>query len=509
MESTNIQPIIQEAEIFLKLNKEQILQANPEISLVTKWDSLLTLIQEDESMIDSLITELIQNGTINFSEAQFLLISFQTRNAIPQKAIIIIPGVKPFETNIITGTEEERGIDITKLRAKTGCTTFDPSFGNTSSCESEITFVDGENGILHYRGYPIEELARHSTFVETSFLLMNGELPSEEERAAFSLLLRTNAMLHEDLKNHFAAFPPHGSPMEILSAIVNTMGAYETKLATDTKDEQFMSLAANLMSKIRTIAANTYNQSEGRPLNYPDPDLKYTANFLHMMFSIPHKRHEQNETASKALDLVLLLSADHEQNCSTSTVRLVGSAGSNLTKSIAAGINALAGPKHGGANAKVIDMLETISNLEGGIDAYLELVREKDEVLYGFGHRVYKTFDPRAVVLKEAAEKLLKELEISDPLFELANQLEKRALEDEYFKERNLYPNVDFYSGIILKALNIPTNMFPVIFAMGRLPGWISHWREQHLDKTTKIGRPRQIYTGEPKRCYPLKEESI
>ena len=407
-------------------------------------------------------------------------------------------GDQTIELPVLEGTEGELGVDISQLRAKTGLITLDPGFGNTGACRSSVTFIDGDKGILRYRGLPIEVLAEKSTFVETACLLINGTLPNKEELAHFSGQLTAHAPLHEGIKNHFTGFPLDAPPMAILSAMINTLSGLPSPEGASGGEGEVQDQYAQLISKVRTIAAYTYRRSLGLPFIYPDPNLKYVANFLHMMFSMPYEQYVASQEVIDALDLILMLHADHEQNCSTSTVRVVGSSKANLFASCAAGVGALWGPLHGGANVAVLEMLEKIH--EGGISAAkaLEMAKDKqsDFRLMGFGHRVYKNFDPRALILKGAADKVLAQLGVNDPLLDVARKLEELALKDSYFVERKLYPNVDFYSGILMRAMRIPTSMFTVIFAIGRMPGWIAHWKEQNDDSSSRIVRPRQIYTG-------------
>jgi len=415
---------------------------------------------------------------------------------------------KKLELPITVGSEGETGIDISRLRAETGAVTFDPAYGNTGACESAITFIDGEKGILRYRGIPIEQLSEKSDFIETAWLLIFGNLPTAAERERFSESLARNGHIHEAFKNHFEGFPVDAPPMAVLSAMINTLVCFNPELMELEEAEKFEEAAARLISKVRTIAAYCYRMSKGLPYIYPDPKLPYVANFLHMMFSMPYAPYEVHPEVEDALNLILLLHADHEQNCSTSTVRMVGSAKANLFASCAAGVCALWGPLHGGANVEVLDMLAKIHS--GGITAeeYLKKVRAKENgaLLYGFGHRVYKNFDPRAKILKNSADKVLAKLGVNDPLLDIARQLEELALKDSYFVDRKLYPNVDFYSGIIMKAIGIPVNMFTVMFAIGRMPGWIAQWKEQR-DQDVRIARPRQIYTGPTKTDYTPVEQ--
>lgn len=415
-----------------------------------------------------------------------------------ENANFILDG-KSYEFPTIIGTEGEKAIDITKLRSSTGYITMDPGFQNTSSCKSDITFIDGEKGILRYRGIPIEELAEKSTFVCVAYLLMYGKLPSEAERKIFSTRLTENSLIHEDMKHFLDRMPPHAHPMAILSSMINTLSIFYPELYVDDKNMiTFDLMAARLISKIRTIAAFSYKKFLGEPYIYPKHNFGYCANFLNMMFTSPVKPYEVDPLIDKALNVLLILHADHEQNCSTSTVRLVGSSKVNLYSSICAGVCALWGPLHGGANQKVIEMLEDIMNRGLTIKEVLQLARKKDTSfrLNGFGHRVYKNYDPRAKILKNLCDEVINKLDVKEPLFEIAQSLEEAALKDEYFIERNLYPNVDFYSGILYKAIGIPTNMFTVMFTMGRMPGWIAQWKEMHDSDPFKIGRPRQVYTG-------------
>jgi citrate synthase len=399
---------------------------------------------------------------------------------------------------LVVGTENERGIDIGKLRAQTGLVTLDPAYMNTASTKSAITFLDGEQGILRYRGIPIDELAEKSTFVEVAYLLIYGHLPSKTELAAFSSELTRHSMIHEDMKRFYDGYPGTAHPMAILSAMVLSLSSfYPQSLDVKNKQEQEATIA-RLLSKMRTIAAFSYKKSIGQPFVYPKNNLSYCANFLNMMFSVPAEPYEIDEEIVKVLNLLLILHADHEQNCSTSTVRQVGSSQANLFASISAGICALWGPLHGGANEEVLTMLEEIRADGSGPKKFVDLAKQKDSGfrLMGFGHRVYKNYDPRAKIIKVAADKVMAKMKHPDPLLDIAKALEQAALSDSYFVDRKLYPNVDFYSGIIYRALGIPTNMFTVMFAIGRTPGWIAHWKEMMEDASTKISRPRQIYTG-------------
>lgn len=417
---------------------------------------------------------------------------------------------KSFELPTVTGSEGEVGIDIAALRNKTGAITLDPGYGNTGACESAITFIDGEQGILRYRGYDIAELAEKSTFIETAYLLIYGELPTRPQLAEFSDLLCENQMLHEDMRHLFDGFPPTAHPMAILSAMINAASSYHPNIISK-RQERFPWHAARLISQVRTIAAYSYRKAHGLPTIYPKTTLKYTANFLHMMFSHPGEDCELKPEVVKALDLIFLLHADHEQNCSTSTVRMVASSKANLFASAASGVCALWGPLHGGANQAVLEMLEEIHQDGDDGTKFLNEVKNKigNRRLMGFGHRVYKNFDPRAVIIKQQCDKVLSQLHKSDPLLDIAKKLEEIALHDEYFVARKLYPNVDFYSGIIMRAIGIPMDMFTVMFAIGRMPGWIANFKEVMEDPDSRICRPRQIYTGATQRGYqPLEERA-
>ncbi len=428
------------------------------------------------------------------------------------KTVTLLVDGRQIDLPVITGTEGEMGIDITQLRSQTGMITYDPGFANTGVCQSTITFIDGEKGILRYRGIPIEELAQKThNFIEVAWLLMYGRLPDKDELASYSKRLTDNELLNEAMKHHFEGFPVTAPPMAMLSAMINTLSCFHPQFFQLEDDDAFEEMSARLISKIRTIAAFSYRRSMGLPFIYPDPSLKYCANFLHMMFSQPYSQYRIEPEIEAALNLILILHADHEQNCSTSTVRMVGSSKANCFASVAAGVCALWGRLHGGANVEVIEMLEAIQR--GGLSPEECIRRAKDKTnpfrLMGFGHRVYKNFDPRAKILRAAADKVLATLNICDPLLDIARKLEELALKDSYFTDRKLYPNVDFYSGIILRAIGIPTNMFTVMFAIGRLPGWIAHWREQHADPSLKIARPRQIYMGKERCEYvPIEERT-
>ena len=421
-----------------------------------------------------------------------------------EKAQLILDG-KTYEFPVITGTEDEKAIDISKLRSETSYITLDSGFANTGSCTSAITFLDGEKGILRYRGIGVEEVAEKSSFVETAYLLIQGELPTQRQLAGFSSSFTKHAALHEDILNFFDGYPTSGHPMGLLSAMVCSLsGYYPELLKTDPTEEEVELMAAQLLSKVRTIAAYTYKKSVDQPFIPPREDLTYIANFLHMMFSTQQKEYKIDETIVSALQTVLILHADHEQNCSTSTVRLVGSSWANLYASISAGVCALWGPLHGGANQEVVEMLEQIHQEDGNIQKFIARAKDPNDNyrLMGFGHRVYKNYDPRARIIKTRAHELFAQMGIHDPLLDIAIRLEAAVLKDEYFVERKLYPNVDFYSGLIYKAIGIPTAMFPVMFAIGRMPGWIAHWKEMKADPKTKIGRPRQIYVGQKQRDY-------
>jgi citrate synthase len=410
---------------------------------------------------------------------------------------------KSVDLPVSRGSEGEVCFDISALRSKTGAITLDYGYANTGSTESGITFLDGENGVLRYRGYPIEQLAETSNFLEVSYLLNNGELPNAAQYKDFQENITRHTLLHEDMRAFFDAFPKDAHPMAILSSAVCALSTYYQ--ANDESSEEGMRLAMyRLMGKLPTIAAWAYKKSTGQPFVYPTNSLSYCANYLNMMFAVPAEPYHVHPDIAKALDVLFILHADHEQNCSTSTVRMVGSSKANLFASIAAGIAALWGPLHGGANQAVLEMLEYIRQEKMPVKTFVEKVKDKsaEERLMGFGHRVYKNFDPRGKIIKAYADKVLNQLGKQDPLLDLARELEAAALKDPYFVERKLYPNVDFYSGIIYRALGLPVNMFTVMFAIGRLPGWIAHWREMNMSPKSKIGRPRQIYTGATTRSY-------
>ncbi len=406
---------------------------------------------------------------------------------------------KSFQLPVVQGSENERAIDVAQLRAQTGHITLDDGYGNTGSCRSAITFIDGDLGILRYRGIPIEELADRSNFIETAYLIIYGHLPNASELRQFSDGLTDHSLLHEDMKFHFEGFPRNAHPMAILSSMINAASCfYPELLVTGGMKKEFDLQAVRLISQVRTIAAFAYRKSRGLPIIYPKPDYKYTPNFLHMMFSHPCKDYELNPEAVKALDLIFLLHADHEQNCSTSTVRMVASSRANLFASCSAGVCALWGPLHGGANQSVIEMLEDIHQSGDDGSKFITAAKDKNsgKKLMGFGHRVYKNYDPRAKIIKKACDELLDKMHINDPLLEIAKRIEEAALRESYFIERKLYPNVDFYSGIIMRALKIPIEMFTVIFAIGRMPGWIANFKEIMDEPSARIYRPRQVYTG-------------
>jgi citrate synthase len=409
---------------------------------------------------------------------------------------------------VIEGTEQEVAIDISSLRSETGFITLDDGYANTGSCKSAITFIDGERGILRYRGIPIEELAEKSTFIEVAHLIIMGRLPNKNELRRFSDLLTENELLHEAMKHHFEGFPATAHPMAILSSMINAAGCFYPELLSEPRNH-FEVQAARLLSQVRTIAAFAYRKSRGLPIIYPKPDYKYTANFLHMMFSQPYHDYELKPESVKALDLIFLLHADHEQNCSTATVRMVASSRANMFAGAAAGVCALWGPLHGGANQAVLEMLEQIHADGDDGSRFIAAAKNKNsgKRLMGFGHRVYKNYDPRAKIIKKACDDVLEKLHVSDPLLDIAKHLEEAALRDPYFVERKLYPNVDFYSGIIMRAIGIPVEMFTVIFAIGRMPGWIANYREVVEDGQTRIYRPRQVYVGPTLNHYtPLKD---
>ncbi|MGA9374648.1 MAG: citrate synthase [Mycobacterium sp.] len=404
---------------------------------------------------------------------------------------------------IVQATEGSDGIALGPLLAKTGYTTFDGGFVNTSATKSAITYIDGDAGILRYRGVPIEQLAEKSTFIEVSYLLIYGELPTAEQLESFTNQIQRHTLLHEDLKRFFDGFPRNAHPMPVLSSAVNALSAYYQDSLDPLDNTQVELSTIRLLAKLPTIAAYAYKKSEGQPFLYPDNSLTLVENFLRMTFGFPAEPYEVDPEIVRALDMLLILHADHEQNCSTSTVRLVGSSQANLFTSISGGINALWGPLHGGANQAVLEMLTKIRDGGGDVETFVKKVKNREDgvKLMGFGHRVYKNYDPRARIVKEQADKILAKLGVDDPLLDIAKQLEEIALTDDFFVERKLYPNVDYYTGVIYRAMGFPTRMFTVLFALGRLPGWIAHWREMHSEPG-KIGRPRQVYTGYTERDY-------
>ncbi len=434
---------------------------------------------------------------------QEIMLGPHAADTAQNKATITVGG-RSHELAVVTGSEDEQAIDIRDLRARTGLVTLDSGYANTASCESEITFIDGDVGILRYRGIPVEDFEKHPNFVEVAWLLTFGRLPTGIEYSRFSQELTAHANIDEAMKTHLEGFPRTAPPMAMLSAMINTLSCFHPEFYELSDSRQFEKAAAQFISKVRTLAAFAYRRSQGLPYIYPDHQLPYVVNFLHMMFSHPYEKYVCHDAVADALSLFLILHADHEQNCSTSTVRMVGSSGANLFASCAAGVCALWGPLHGGANMAVIEMLEQIRDGNMTPEQYVRLAKDKDSSvrLMGFGHRVYKNFDPRAKMLQKVCERLLSTLGINDPLLDIARKLEEIALTDSYFIDHNLYPNVDFYSGIILKAIGIPTNMFTVMFAIGRLPGWIAHWHEQAESADKRIARPRQIYTGKKKTHY-------
>ena len=416
-----------------------------------------------------------------------------------EKAQLTLDG-KTIELPIIKGTEDEKAIDVTQLRSETKYITFDPSYGNTGSCSSDITYINGEKGILRYRGYPIEQLADNSSFVEVIFLLLYGELPNEIELASFNKEITYHSLIHEDMKRFFDGYPMNAHPMGVLASTVAALSTfYPARVDGDIELN-----IIRLLAKVKTLAAFAYKKSIGQPLIYPKNELGFEENFLHMMFAVPAEDYTVDPTMAEALRLLLILHADHEQNCSTSTVRMVGSSHANLFISIAAGIGALWGALHGGANQRVIEMLKMIHADGDNFEKYVDMAKDKKSnfKMMGFGHRVYKNFDPRAKILKKSADNLLLKMGINDPLLKIAKELEQVALKDDFFISRKLYPNVDFYSGIIYRALGIPTKMFTVMFALGRLPGWIAQWKEMRNTEKPRIYRPRQIYTGVAKRDF-------
>ncbi|MGK7393486.1 MAG: citrate synthase [Candidatus Cyclobacteriaceae bacterium M3_2C_046] len=411
---------------------------------------------------------------------------------------------KVYKLPIVEGTENELAIDISNLRSESGLITLDPGFKNTGSTQSAVTFLDGEKGILRYRGYPIEQLAEQSTFLEVAYLLIYGELPTKEEYQDLIKRIKQHQLLHEDKKKIFEGFPSHSHPMGVLSSMATSLTAFFPESLDPNRSAEGVNLTiTRLLAKIPSLVAWAYTNEKGFRANYPDNKLNYVENFLKMMFALPNQEYDIDPIVADAMEKIFILHADHEQNCSTSTVRIVGSSQASLYASVAAGINALWGPLHGGANQAVIEMLENIKADGGNVQKFIDKAKDKDDPfrLMGFGHRVYKNFDPRAKILKNSADKILAKLNLDEPLFDIAKKLEEVALKDEYFVEKKLYPNVDFYSGTIMKAIGIPTDMFPVMFSIGRLPGWIAQWKEMRENKEP-IGRPRQVYIGANQRDY-------
>ena len=424
-------------------------------------------------------------------------------------ATLNLPDGKSLELPVLTGTKNEKAIDISELRKKTGHITLDPGFVNTGSCESAITFLDGEQGVLQFRGYPIEQLAAKSTFMEVAYLLIHGELPNKLQLESFADRVSWHAMIHEDMRHFFDGFSQNAHPMVILSSMVSSLSAYYVEASGKASIENLELNSARLIAKVTTIAAFAYKKSVGQPFVYPRDELSYCANFLNMMFAVPAEPYELDPEIERTLELLLILHADHEQNCSASTVRVVGSSMANVYASVASGILALWGPLHGGANQQVVQMLQQIHEDGAGISKYIEMAKNQksDFRLMGFGHRVYKNLDPRASILKDVCNRLLNKLGTNDPFLEIALKLEETALSDDYFIERKLYPTLDFYTGIIYRAIGIPINMFTVMFALGRVPGWIAQWKEMHDDPKQKIARPRQLFTGQTERSYkPMAE---
>jgi citrate synthase len=427
----------------------------------------------------------------------------QKDNGAAESVALRYPGGE-YEMTVARAAEGSDGINVSKLLGTTGLVTLDPGFVNTAACSSEICFIDGDAGILRYRGYPIEQLAEKSTFIEVSYLLIYGELPNQTQLDEFTSKISRHTLLHEDLKRFFDGFPRDAHPMPVLSSAVSALSTFYQDSLRPFDQEQVEISTIRLLAKLPTIAAYAYKKSVGQPFLYPDNSLGLVDNFLRMTFGFPAEPYEIDPDLTRALDLLFILHADHEQNCSTSTVRLVGSSEANLFASISAGINALFGPLHGGANSAVLEMLERIRDDGGDVSDFVRRVKNKEQgvKLMGFGHRVYKNYDPRAAIIKKTADDILTRLGGDDSLLDLAKQLEEHALADDYFVERKLYPNVDFYTGLIYRAMGFPTKFFTVLFALGRLPGWIAHWREMMNDPATKIGRPRQVYTGHTERDY-------
>jgi len=448
------------------------------------------------------LSSFLSRPTEDIQDLSFIRLPYLNKGDKMTESVKVIIEGKTYEFPVVTGTEGEKAVDIRKLRQLTGYITYDPGYANTGSCTSSITYMDGEQGILRYRGIPIEQLAEHSSFVETSYLLINGVLPNFSELQMMKVQLNDASLVHEDMQIFFQNFPRSSHPMGILSAMVNALRSFypELPIADGSTTQDMM----RILSKVRTMAAMSYKISRGHKVVYPRQDLTYCANFLNMMFNSPVKPYDLDDDVVKALNVFWILHADHEQNCSTTAVRVVGSGKVNIYASISAGISALWGPLHGGANQAVINMLTHILNDGGNIAHIIARAKDKDDPyrLSGFGHRVYKTYDPRSKIIKKVCDKVLRKLHISDPLLDIAQQLEEVAVKDPYFIDHNLYPNVDFYSGILLRAIGIPTNMFTVMFAIGRLPGWIAQWKESRNDPDWKISRPRQVYTGNRKNDY-------
>jgi citrate synthase len=422
----------------------------------------------------------------------------------PEPAVLNTPGREPLELPLRRATEGSPGADVSKLLASTGLVTYDPGFGNTASCTSAITYIDGDAGILRYRGYPIDQLAEKATFIEVSYLLIHGDLPTAEQLSAFENNIRRHTLLHEDMKRFFEGFPADAHPMPVLSSAVSALSTFYQGFLDPFDEEDFELSTYRLLAKLPTIAAYAYKKSVGQPFLYPDNSLGLVENFLRMTFGFPAEPYEVDPAVARALDRLFILHADHEQNCSTSTVRLVGSSQANLFASVSAGINALFGPLHGGANQSVLEMLERIRDDGGDVSTFVEKVKNKQDgvKLMGFGHRVYKNYDPRAAIVKKSADEVLHAMGKRDQLLDIAMDLEQVALKDDYFVSRKLYPNVDFYTGLIYRAMGFPTRMFTVLFAIGRLPGWIAQWEEMINDPSTKIGRPRQVYVGPAEREF-------
>jgi citrate synthase len=418
--------------------------------------------------------------------------------------VLTAPDAEPLELPVHPASEGSAGADIGKLLSSTGLVTYDPGFANTASCTSAITYIDGDAGILRYRGYPIDELAENSTFIEVSYLLIHGELPTADQLSTFEDNIRRHTLLHEDMKRFFDGFPADAHPMPVLSSAVSALSTFYQDFLDPFDKEDFELSTYRLMAKLPTIAAYAYKKSVGQPFLYPDNSLGLVENFLRMTFGLPAEPYDVDPAVAKALDRLFILHADHEQNCSTSTVRLVGSSQANLFASVSAGINALFGPLHGGANQSVLEMLEQIREQGGDVTEFVKKVKNKQDgvKLMGFGHRVYKNYDPRAAIVKKSADEVLSAMGKRDDLLDIAMELERVALEDDYFVSRKLYPNVDFYTGLIYRAMGFPTKMFTVLFAIGRLPGWIAQWHEMINDPQTRIGRPRQLYTGPTQRAF-------